>query len=280
MPELPEVETVRRGLAGALKGRRLARVQARRPDLRFPLPPDLGRRLRGQTVTAVGRRGKFLLIGLDGDMTLIAHLGMSGRFRVFAGPTPPAETHDHVIFEVDGGVTVRFNDPRRFGFMDVVETAALSGHPMLRRLGPEPMAGDFDGQTLATALKGRRTPIKAALLDQRVVAGLGNIYACEALFRAGLSPRRKAATIQGGRAERLARAIKGVLAEAIAAGGSSLRDHRQPSGELGYFQHSWAVYGRAGQACPGCTCDADRTGGIRQITQSGRATFYCALRQR
>ncbi|MFQ5764890.1 MAG: bifunctional DNA-formamidopyrimidine glycosylase/DNA-(apurinic or apyrimidinic site) lyase [Rhodospirillales bacterium] len=280
MPELPEVETVRRGLAGALEGRRLARVRARRPDLRFPLPPDFGRRLGGRTVTTVRRRGKFLLIGLEGNVTLIAHLGMSGRFRVFAGPAPPVEAHDHVIFEADGGVTVHFNDPRRFGFMDLVETAALSGHPMLRRLGPEPLAGDFDGRTLAATLKDRRTPIKAALLDQRMVAGLGNIYACEALFRAGLSPRRKAATVQGGRAERLARAIKEVLTEAIAAGGSSLRDHRRPSGELGYFQHSWAVYGRAGQACPGCTCDAGRTGDIRRITQSGRATFYCAHKQR
>ena len=231
-------------------------------------------------MTAVERRGKFLLIRLDGELTVIAHLGMSGRFRIFAAPPPALERHDHVIFETDGGVTVRFNDPRRFGFMDIVDTGALDRHPMLAALGPEPLTDEFDGPALAAGLKGRRAPIKAALLDQSVVAGLGNIYASEVLFRAGLSPRRKAATVQGGRAEKLVQAIKAVLTEAIAAGGSSFRDHRRPDGELGYFQHAWAVYGRAGLACPDCTCDAARTGGIRRIKQSGRATFYCAKKQR
>ena len=195
-------------------------------------------------------------------------------------PPPALERHDHVIFETDGGVTVRFNDPRRFGFMDIVDTGALGRHPMLAALGPEPLTDEFDGPALAASLKGRRTSIKAALMDQSVVAGLGNIYASEVLFRAGLSPRRKAANVQGGRARKLVRAIKTGLTEAIAAGGSSFRDHRRPDGELGYFQHAWAVYGRQGETCPGCDCDLARTGGIRRIKQSGRSTFYCASRQR
>ncbi len=279
MPELPEVETVRRGLVGALEGRRLVRVRARRPDLRFPLPPGFEKRLQGLRVETLGRRGKFLLIGLEGDLTLITHLGMSGRFRIYDDPAPALERHDHVIFETERG-SVRYNDPRRFGFMDLADTKALSSHPRLAGLGPEPLARDFDGPVLARALKGRRGPVKAALLDQAVVAGLGNIYICEALFRAGLSPRRKAGTVQGGRADKLVRAIKDVLAEAIDAGGSSLRDHRRPDGELGYFQHSFAVYDRAGEPCPGCGCDPARTGGIRRIIQSGRSTFYCAAKQR
>lgn len=280
MPELPEVETVRRGLARALEGRRLTAVENRRADLRFPLPARFGARLTGRTVEAVGRRGKFLLIGLSGGLTLIAHLGMSGRFRVFDGTLPVAGPHDHVVFATDDRITVRFHDPRRFGFMDLVDTADMARHPMLARLGPEPLAEGFSGPVLASRLKGRRAPIKAALLDQSVVAGLGNIYACEALFGAGISPNRTAATVQGRRADKLASAIKTVLAAAIAAGGSSLRDHRQTSGELGYFQASFAVYGREGQACPGCTCDKARTGGVRRIEQSGRSTFYCARKQR
>lgn len=284
MPELPEVETVRLGLAGVMEGRRLLRVEARRPDLRFPLPRDFEKRLSGRRVETLARRGKFLLIHLDDGMTLIAHLGMSGRFRIFKGAPddapPPPERHDHVLFDIEGGVTVRFNDPRRFGFMDLHETGALGEHAMLKTLGPEPLANEFNGPALAAALKGRKAPIKAALLDQSVLAGMGNIYVSEALFRAGVSPRRKAGTVQGGRAEKLTRAIREVLTEAIAAGGSSLRDHRRPDGELGYFQHSFAVYGREGQPCPGCDCDPARTGGIRRLTQSGRSTFYCSLKQR
>lgn len=280
MPELPEVETVRRGLAEVLEGRRLTQVQAMRPDLRFPLPENFEARLSGRRVETLARRGKFLLIHLQERLTLIAHLGMSGRFRIFKAPPPPLERHDHVIFETDGGICVRFNDPRRFGFMDLADTDTLAGHKMLKNMGPEPLANDFNGPVLAAALKGRKSPIKAALLDQSVIAGMGNIYVSEALYRAGLSPKRKSGTVQGGRAENLARAIKDVLNEAIAAGGSSLRDHRQPSGELGYFQHSFAVYGRTGQPCPDCDCDPARTGAIRRITQSGRSTFYCAAKQR
>ena len=280
MPELPEVETVRQGLADVLEGRRLHRVQVMRPDLRFPLPENFEGRLSGRQVEKLARRGKYLLIHLQERLTLIAHLGMSGRFRIFNTSPPPLERHDHVVFEAEGGISVRFNDPRRFGFMDLADTDTLADHKMLKNMGPEPLANDFNGPVLAAALKGRKSPIKAALLDQSVIAGMGNIYVSEALFRAGLSPKRKSGTVQGGRAENLARAIRDVLNEAIAAGGSSLRDHRQPSGELGYFQHSFAVYGCTGQPCPGCTCDPTRTGGIRRITQSGRSTFYCAAKQR
>ena len=280
MPELPEVETVRQGLADVLEGRRLHRVQAMRPDLRFPLPENFEGRLSGRQVEKLARRGKYLLIHLQERLTLIAHLGMSGRFRIFNTSPPPLERHDHVVFEAEGGISVRFNDPRHFGFMDLADTDTLASHKMLKNMGPEPLANDFNGPVLAAALKGRKSPIKAALLDQSVIAGMGNIYVSEALFRAGLSPKRKSGTVQGGRAENLARAIRDVLNEAIAAGGSSLRDHRQPSGELGYFQHSFAVYGCTGQPCPGCTCDPTRTGGIRRITQSGRSTFYCAAKQR
>jgi formamidopyrimidine-DNA glycosylase len=271
---------VRQGLADVLEGRRLHRVQVIRPDLRFPLPENFEGRLSGRQVEKLARRGKYLLIHLQERLTLIAHLGMSGRFRIFNTSPPPLERHDHVVFEAEGGISVRFNDPRRFGFMDLADTDTLAGHKMLKNMGPEPLANDFNGPVLAAALKGRKSPIKAALLDQSVIAGMGNIYVSEALFRAGLSPKRKSGTVQGGRAENLARAIRDVLNEAIAAGGSSLRDHRQPSGELGYFQHSFAVYGCTGQPCPGCTCDPTRTGGIRRITQSGRSTFYCAAKQR
>jgi len=204
---------------------------------------------------------------------------MSGRFRVFAPPAPVPERHDHVILETDAGHSVRFNDPRRFGLMALARSDGLAVHPLLAGLGPEPLDEGFDGTALAARLAGRTGPIKAALLDQSVVAGIGNIYASEALFRAGLSPLRGAASVSGRRAERLARAIRQTLEEAIAAGGSSLRDHRQPSGELGYFQHSFAVYDREGQACPGCDCDP-AAGGIRRIVQAGRSTFYCKKRQR
>jgi len=280
MPELPEVETVCRGLARVLEGRRLVRVEARRPDLRLPLPPDLAARTVGRRVAAVRRRAKYILLVLDDNTVMIAHLGMSGRMRIMGAPPAPPGRHDHVVLGTDDGTTIYFNDACRFGLMTLACAATLGEHPLLARLGPEPLGNGFNGPVLAAALAGRDTPIKAALLDQRVVAGLGNIYACEALFRAGLSPRRKARTVQGQRSERLAEAIKAVLREAIAAGGSSLRDFVRPDGGLGYFQHRWAVYGRAGEACPGCDCDPVADGGIRRIVQSGRSSFYCARRQR
>ena len=279
MPELPEVETVCRGLAARLEGRRLIRVLQRRPDLRFALPAGFARRLTGRRIERIGRRAKYILIYLDDGKVLICHLGMTGRMLLGKGE-PELEIHDHVVFFVEGDITLRFNDARRFGFMDLATAAKLEKHKLLKGLGPEPLSPDFNGPRLAQALAGKRTPIKAALLDQRVVAGIGNIYASEALFRAGISPRRLARTVQGERAERLARAVTAVLEEAVAAGGSSLRDYVQTDGELGYFQHRWQVYEREGRACPGCSCEIKTTGGIRRIVQSGRASFYCPRRQR
>ncbi|WP_431859815.1 bifunctional DNA-formamidopyrimidine glycosylase/DNA-(apurinic or apyrimidinic site) lyase [Azospirillum sp.] len=280
MPELPEVETVCRGLAPHLEGRVLTRVVQRRPDLRFPFPPKFCERLTGRRVSAVRRRAKYILMHLDDGTVLLAHLGMSGRMVISPAPAPEPATHDHVIFETDEGTVVTFNDARRFGMMDLTEEGALAEHPMLRSLGPEPLGNDFSGPVLAERLAGRMSPIKAALLDQTVVAGLGNIYVAEALFHAGLSPTRMAATVTGAKAERLARCIRDVLARAIEAGGSTLRDHRQASGELGYFQHQFSVYDREGEPCPGCTCNLAKTGGIQRIVQSGRSTFYCSHRQR
>lgn len=290
MPELPEVETVRRGLVPVLEGRRIIAVHVRRPDLRFALPPRFAKAVTGRQVERIDRRAKYLLIHLGADraatssragrLVLMAHLGMSGRFRVFPQSPPPPEAHDHVAFETDDGATVRFHDPRRFGFMDLCPPDALQRHPMLARLGPEPLGETFTAGYLAARLEGRLTSVKAAILDQSIVAGMGNIYACESLYRAEIAPTRLAGTVVGRRAQRLVAAIRAVLAEAIAAGGSSLRDHRRPSGELGTFQLGFAVYGREGEPCPGCTCELRRTGGIRRLTQAGRSTFYCAKRQR
>ncbi|HEC14521.1 MAG TPA: bifunctional DNA-formamidopyrimidine glycosylase/DNA-(apurinic or apyrimidinic site) lyase [Rhodospirillales bacterium] len=281
MPELPEVETVRRGLAPVLEGRRFKRVIIKRAGLRFPFPKGFTGRLEGAKVVELKRRGKFLLAPMNSGETLIMHLGMSGRFSIFKDGVPPPEgPHDHVVFETDGGVTVRYWDPRRFGCMDLAVSSTLHTHPMLARLGPEPLSAEFDGPLLAALLKGRTTAVKTAIMDQSVIAGMGNIYASESLFRAGISPKRKAGNVFGRRAGRLARSIVDVLDEAIASGGSTLRDHRLPSGEAGYFQHRFAVYGRQGEACPGCDCDPGKTGGIGRIKQGGRATFYCARRQR
>lgn len=270
MPELPEVETVVRGLRPLLVGQRLAAVTARRPDLRWPLPPGLGQRLTGATVTGITRRAKFGLVATDRGDTLLFHLGMSGRFRPLVGPPG---LHDHVLIET-GSARLAFHDPRRFGALDLTPTADLACHPWLSRLGPEPLAPGFGGATLARAAAGRRAPIKALLLDQRAVAGLGNIYACESLFEAGIAPARPAGRLSPARLDRLAAAIRHTLEAAIAAGGSTLRDHAAPSGELGYFQHGFRVYGRAGAPCPGCG------GPIRRRVQSGRSTFHCPRCQR
>ena len=276
MPELPEVETVCRGLAPHLEGRRLVHVEARRPDLRWPLPVDFAQRLQGRTVVALRRRAKYLLAELEDGTVLIAHLGMSGRMLITEGKPPALEKHDHIVLATDRDIWVRFNDARRFGAMDLTTLEALETHKLLAGLGPEPLSNAFNGPALAAALAGRHTPIKAALLDQHVVAGIGNIYACEALYRANLSPKRLAHTVQGGRAERLATAVKQVLAEAIEAGGSTLRDYRQADGELGYFQHAFKVYGREGEACRTPDCGKP----LRRLVQSGRSTFYCASCQR
>ncbi|NBE07400.1 bifunctional DNA-formamidopyrimidine glycosylase/DNA-(apurinic or apyrimidinic site) lyase [Paragemmobacter ruber] len=291
MPELPEVETVRRGLAPVMEGRRITRATVNRPDLRWPFPPQMAERLTGARVIALRRRSKYILADLSTDETLLIHLGMSGRMLISAPPPisgdgaapdratlgewhhhhPAPEKHDHVVLDMDTGARVTFNDARRFGAMDLMPTAAAEAHPLLAALGPEPLGNAFDETYLAARLKGRNTPIKAALLDQHLVAGLGNIYVCETLYRARIHPSRKAGRIAAPRAAALVPIIRDVLAEAITAGGSSLRDYRQADGELGYFQHSFQVYGREGAPCltPGCTAT------IRRIVQSGRSSFYC-----
>lgn len=290
MPELPEVETVVRGLRPALLDRRIARADLRRPDLRFPLPERFAERLTGRTVTELRRRAKYILATLDSGEVWLTHLGMTGRFTIDAPPDGRASAgqaghnsgwalgapHDHLVIETETGQRVTFNDARRFGYMDLLPPGAVETSRYLKDLGPEPLSDAFDAGHLGAALAGKRTPIKAALLDQKVVAGLGNIYVCEALWRAGISPRRSAHTIPGARARRLVPAIKTVLRAAIAAGGSSLRDYRQTSGELGYFQHAWDVYDREGDPCRRPAC----TGTIRRVVQSGRSSFYCPAHQR
>jgi len=323
MPELPEVETVRRGLEPAMAGKRFVKVEVRRGDLRWPLPKDFARRLTGTTVTGLGRRAKYLLADLSSGDVLVMHLGMSGSFHVFRRNirrpevratasreprrtasfegdlrSPPQDdgnalgryyherakhvAHDHVVFHMSSGACVTFNDPRRFGSMKLVARDKLDAEPLLKGLGPEPLGNAFDSAMLAHACKGKKTSLKAALLDQRVVAGLGNIYVCEALYRARLSPKRLASTIAAkngapnDRAERLVEAIKAVLNAAIKDGGSSLRDHRRTDGDLGMFQHRFRVYDREGEKCPTPGCG----GTIKRIVQNGRSTFYCPVCQR
>jgi formamidopyrimidine-DNA glycosylase len=293
MPELPEVETVRRGLAPVMEGARFVEVVANRGDLRWPLPKDFVQRLKGQTVSGLGRRAKYLLADLSSGDVLVMHLGMSGSFRVEqdSGVVTPGAyyhdrskdlAHDHVVFRMSSGATIRFNDPRRFGSMKLVARTKLDEEPLLRALGPEPLGNEFDAGMLAAACRGKNTSLKAALLDQTVVAGLGNIYVCEAFSRALLSPKRKASTIANrngtpnDRAVRLIDAIKKVLQEAIEAGGSSLRDHRRTDGELGMFQHNFRVYDREGKPCPTHGCK----GTIKRIVQNGRSTFFCPACQK
>jgi formamidopyrimidine-DNA glycosylase len=279
MPELPEVETVRRGLVPKLVGRRIVRLVQRRRDLRVPLPAKFAQRVEGRTVLAIDRRAKYLLLRLDDGHTLIAHLGMSGRMTLHdaaSAAAHPFGRHDHVVFDTDEGWQVRFNDARRFGLMLLAADAAVPRHKLFKDLGPEPLDETFDGAALAGRLKGRRTPIKAALLDQKTLVGVGNIYACEALFLAGISPRRSAHTVQGDRADRLVAAIKQVLLRSIDDGGSTLRDHVQPDGELGYFQTRFNVYDRAGAICATRECGKP----VRRLVQGGRSTFYCARCQR
>jgi formamidopyrimidine-DNA glycosylase len=283
MPELPEVETVRRGLQPAMEGARLTKVEVRDRRLRWPIIKGFEKRLEGRTVEGLGRRAKYLLADLSSGDVLIMHLGMSGSFRVGQNAKPgvyyhersKSTAHDHVVFHMSNGATVTFNDPRRFGSMKLVARAKLDSEPLLRGLGPEPLGNEFDAAMLAKACAGKKTSLKAALSDQRVVAGLGNIYVCEALFRARLSPKRLASTIvdrngnPNGRAFALVESIKAVLNDAIAAGGSSLRDHRRTDGALGDFQHNFRVYDREGEPCPNCK------GKIKRIVQTGRSTFFC-----
>jgi formamidopyrimidine-DNA glycosylase len=293
MPELPEVETVRRGLEPVMQGARFETVEARRRDLRWPLPPDFAARLEGQTVTGLGRRAKYLTVDLSSGEVLLMHLGMSGSFRVshdggerkpgnYHHERPQHGAHDHVVFHMSNGAQIAFNDPRRFGSMKLVRREKLDEEPLLRALGPEPLGNEFDAVLLARACQGKKTSLKAALSDQRVVAGLGNIYVCEALWRARLSPKRRAAAIAtrtgepNDRARALVAAIRDVLKDAIAAGGSSLRDHKRTDGELGLFQHHFAVYDREGERCPRRGCG----GTIKRIVQTGRSTFFCPVCQK
>lgn len=293
MPELPEVETVRRGLQPAMEGARIDRLELRRGDLRFPFQPDFAQRLQGRVITSLGRRAKYLLADLDSGDVLLMHLGMSGSFRVvsdgtnempgaFHHPRSDERAHDHVVFHMSSGtqgqeVAVIYNDPRRFGFMKIFARSEAEQEPFIKDIGPEPLGNEFDAAMLAAACRNKKTSLKAALLDQTVVAGLGNIYVCEALFRSHLSPRRLAATLSTKKGEpteravHLVDAIHDVLNLAIKAGGSSLRDHRQTSGELGYFQHSFQVYDREGENCKTDGC----AGIVKRLVQNGRSTFWC-----
>lgn len=273
MPELPEVETIRRGLVPVMEGRRIVAAIARRPDLRFPLPDGMDRRLAGARVDVLRRRAKFILADLSSGETMLLHMGMSGRLLVSPGPGahPAPGKHDHVILDIEGGARITFNDVRRFGVLDLVPTEGLEGHRFLAGLGPEPLGNEFHADGLLARLKGKRVAIKAALLDQRIVAGLGNIYVCEALHRAHIHPLRSAGSLSSGEGALLVTAVRATLEEAITAGGSSLRDYRQADGELGYFQHSFRVYGRTGETCttPGCAAHIER------IAQGGRSTWFC-----
>ena len=283
MPELPEVETVRRGLAPVMEGVVIERAEINRPDLRWPFPLHMAERLTGQRVARLRRRSKYILADLSSGETLLIHLGMSGRMLIsgdplgtFAHTHPAAQKHDHVVLHMANGARIIFNDPRRFGAMDLMPTDGADTHKLLAVLGPEPLGNDFHESLLVDAFKGRNTPVKSALLDQRIVAGLGNIYVCEALFRAQISPKRKAGKIAVAKIRTLVPIIRDVLREAIAAGGSSLRDFRQADGKLGYFQHSFDVYGREGAPCRTPDC----TGTVARIVQSGRSSFYCPVCQR
>lgn len=292
MPELPEVETVMRGLTPAMQGAVIAQADVNRPDLRWPFPDQMAKRLTGQKVMQLRRRSKYILADLASGESLLIHLGMSGRMLISGDPTklsdvaqkvgqfthdhPVAQKHDHVVLHMDNGARITFNDPRRFGAMDLMETATAADHKLLAVLGPEPLGNAFHEAHLIAAFEGRNTPVKSALLDQRIIAGLGNIYVCEALYRAGIHPARKAGRISKDRVGALVPIIREVLGQAIEAGGSSLRDFRQADGELGYFQHNFDVYGREGEPCrtPGCNQN------IRRLVQSGRSSFYCSQCQR
>ena len=276
MPELPEVETVRRGLEKAMVGRRINQVVVRRSDLRRPLPQNFSDMLTGREITQLDRRAKYLLIYLDSGNVVLVHLGMSGRMVIEQGTEVevPARKHEHIAFSVGNGTVVRFSDPRRFGLMDLTREEKLFNHPLLKSIGPEPLGEEFTAASLMNSLKGRKTTIKSALLDQRIVAGLGNIYVCEGLFIAGVSPRRITQNISISRVERLVSTIKEVLRAAINAGGSTLQDHVTPTGEMGYFQYNFKVYGREGKPCETCMRP------VKRIVQAGRSTFFCARCQR
>lgn len=282
MPELPEVETVMRGMERALTGKVIQGAQIRRPDLRVPFPDDLVARLQGQTITNFRRRAKYILMTLSSGETFILHLGMSGRVLIMPdGQGIVPEKHDHLLWDTKDGIRFIYRDPRRFGMVYMIGVnEEIEAHPAFRAMGPEPLGNEFAGPVLYERLKNKKTPVKSALLDQRVVAGLGNIYVCEALYRAGLHPQKQAGEISAEQCDELAAHIRDVLTEAIKSGGSTLKDYRHTDDGLGYFQHSFAVYDREGLACPACDCDMIETGGIKRIVQSGRSSFYCPQKQK
>ncbi|GLS23354.1 formamidopyrimidine-DNA glycosylase [Labrys miyagiensis] len=283
MPELPEVETVRRGLEPAMTGARFVAVEARRPDLRFPFPVDFVKRLTGETILSMGRRAKYLLGDLSSGEVLVMHLGMTGRFLItapdghvdepgeFANEVKEDARHDHVVFRLSNGFAITYNDVRRFGFMDLVPRAGLETSRHFKAMGIEPLGNELSGDAIERLFEGKAAPLKAALLDQGLIAGLGNIYVCEALNRAGLAPERAAGTLTGKQAARLATVIRDVLEEAVAAGGSTLKDYRHTDGSLGYFQHRFRVYDREGEPCTTPRCK----GTIERLVQAGRSTYWC-----
>lgn len=276
MPELPEVETVRRGLIPVMEAKQIIRADVNRPDLRWPFPENMAKRLTGKTIVRLRRRSKYILADLDSQETLLIHLGMSGRMMISTGEHPETQKHDHVVFHMQDDARVVFNDTRRFGAMDMAPTALIAAHKLLASLGPEPLGNAFDEPNLVERLKGKNSPIKNVLLDQRIIAGLGNIYVCEVLLRAGVLPTKKAGQMSAAKVRSLVPIIRDVLGEAIESGGSSLKDYRQADGELGYFQHCFRAYGREGEPCVTTGC----SGKIQRIVQAGRSTFYCAQCQR
>lgn len=280
MPELPEVETVMRGLEPFLTGAIITKAQKNRPNLRIPFPANIESNLKGRMITRLSRRAKYIFIHLKGDDILVVHLGMSGSVSIIEkGGRYKSQAHDHFLFHLKSGVQIVYNDPRRFGMVFMITENEYTSHKYFAHLGPEPLGNNFSAPILCERLKGKQTSIKQALLDQRVVVGVGNIYACEALYKAGISPTKKAGTIKGDKAQLLVQAIRDVLKRAIKAGGSTLKDYKHADGSLGYFQHQFTVYGREKEACPDCNCDIEKTGGIKRIVQSGRSTFYCPRQQ-
>lgn len=276
MPELPEVETVRRGLIPVMQGKKIIQADVNRPNLRWPFPDQMAERLSGKVIERLRRRSKYILADLDSGETLLIHLGMSGKMLISQNPHPETAKHDHVVFHMQDDARVSFNDARRFGAMDMAATATMAGHKLLASIGPEPLGNEFDEPYLVDRLKGKNSPIKNVMLDQRIVAGLGNIYVCEVLLRAGVSPTRKAGELAAVKIRSLVPIIRDVLNEAIESGGSSLKDYRQADGELGYFQHSFRAYGREGESCVTAGCNGE----IQRIVQAGRSTFYCTQCQR
>lgn len=280
MPELPEVETVMRGMEAALRGQRIAAVDVRRKDLRVPFPKDMAQKLAGRTMVQFSRRAKYVMVGMDDGQVLVIHLGMSGRVQLVAAKEKFAPgKHDHLVVTMKDGQRFALNDARRFGVVLLLPEEKVDGHASFRTLGPEPLGNGFDAAYLEEKLRGRKMAVKVAIMDQRIVVGVGNIYACEALYQAGIDPRRAAGAITRAELERLVRAIRDVLGRAIAAGGSTLRDYKQADGELGYFQHEFRVYGREGLPCPARGCGCRTGGGIQRIVQGGRSTFFCPGRQ-